>query len=59
MAKLNLSKLTHEQLELLAEDAEEFLNDLNVRLTSHSYENIIKLAIIHKFQPQVTKWLSN
>lgn len=45
-----IKKLTHEALESLAEDAEEFLNDLGVPLTSHSYENIIEQAENYGFR---------
>ena len=41
--------LSHEQLESLAEDAEEYLYDLNIELVSHSYANIISQAVRHGF----------
>jgi hypothetical protein len=40
---------SHEALETLAEEAEDFLNDRDIELTSHSYENIIKQAQQHGF----------
>ena len=40
---------THEALEELAEEAEDFLYDRDIELTSHSYENIIKQAQQHGF----------
>ena len=40
----NLDSLTHTQLEMLAEEAEDYLMKLNIPLTSHSYVNIIQLA---------------
>jgi hypothetical protein len=36
--------------ETLAEDAEDFLNDRDIELTSHSYENIIAQAQQHGFK---------
>lgn len=42
---MNFSKLSHLLLEVVAEDAEDFLSDLSVPLMSHSYENIIQQAI--------------
>jgi hypothetical protein len=43
-------KLTHEALETIAEDAEDFLHDRDIELTSHSYENIIQQAQQHGFK---------
>ena len=40
---------SHEALEELAEEAEDFLYDRDIELTSHSYENIIKQAQQHGF----------
>jgi hypothetical protein len=42
---MNLSRLSHSLLEVVAEDAEDFLNNLSVPLMSHSYENIIQQAV--------------
>ena len=50
MTEVNLNQLTHEQLEMIAEDAEDFLNDRDIELTSHSYENIIAQAQQHGFK---------
>jgi hypothetical protein len=50
MTEVNLNQLTHDQLEELAEDAEDFLNDRDIELTSHSYENIIAQAQQHGFK---------
>jgi len=41
---------SHEALEALAEEAEDFLNDRDIELTSHSYENIITQAQKHGFK---------
>lgn len=40
---------THERLENLAEDAEDYLSERNVPLYSHSYENIIAQAVRYGF----------
>ena len=40
---------SHEALETIAEEAEDFLNDRDIELTSHSYENIIAQAQQHGF----------
>jgi len=50
MTEVNLNQLTHEQLEMIAEDAEDFLNDRDIELTSHSYGNIILQAQKHGFK---------
>jgi hypothetical protein len=49
--QVNQTPLTtsHEALEELAEEAEDFLYDRDIELTSHSYENIIKQAQQHGF----------
>jgi hypothetical protein len=39
----------HIHLEYLAEEAEDYLNDLNIPLISHSYGNIIEQARKHGF----------
>lgn len=39
-----MPNLSHEQLEILAEDAADFLEDCGVELISHSYINIIRQA---------------
>ena len=49
MTEDNFNQLTNDQLEALAEEAEDFLNDRDIELTSHSYENIIKQAQQHGF----------
>jgi hypothetical protein len=41
--------ISHEALETIAEEAEDFLNDRDIELTSHSYENIIAQAQQHGF----------
>ena len=41
---------SHESLETIAEEAEDFLNDRDIELTSHSYENIIQQAQQHGFK---------
>ena len=40
---------SHEALETIAEEAEDFLYDRDIELTSHSYENIIAQAQQHGF----------
>jgi hypothetical protein len=45
-----IKQLTQEALETLAEDAEDFLNDVGVTLTSHSYEDIIEQAENYGFR---------
>ena len=50
MIEVNLSQLTHDQLEMIAEDAEDFLYDRDIELTSHSYKNIILQAQKHGFK---------
>jgi hypothetical protein len=53
MQKYSVDSLSHEQLEIVSENAEEFLYSKNVKLMSHSYENIILQAIAHGFEFQV------
>jgi hypothetical protein len=50
--QVNQTPLTtsHEALEELAEEAEDFLYDRDIELTSHSYENIIQQAQQHGFK---------
>ena len=50
MIEVNFNQLTHEALEELAEDAEDFLYDRDIELTSHSYENIIQQAQKYGFK---------
>lgn len=51
-----LNNLSHVELEILSEIAEEFLDDQNIELTSHSYRNIINQAIRYGFElPEVVK----
>ena len=47
-----IRQLAHEALESLAEDAEDFLNDAGVTVTSasHSYEDIIEQAENYVFR---------
>jgi hypothetical protein len=45
----NLEKLSHSELEFLAELAEDFLFDRDIKLTSHSYRNIITEAVENGF----------
>ena len=57
---IELSNLTHEQKELLAEDCEDFLLNLKIKLHSHSYNNIIQQALnegyqLHKFDSFLNK----
>jgi hypothetical protein len=46
----NLNSLTHSQLEMIAEDAEEFLIEREIELISHSYGSIIRQAQQHGFK---------
>ena len=46
---IDLNDLTHEALEIVSEDATEYLTERNIRLVSHSYQNIILQAIKHGF----------
>ena len=46
----HLHHLSHEELESLAEDAEDYLWDRNISLYSHSYVNIISQAVRHGFK---------
>jgi hypothetical protein len=50
MTEVNLNQLTHDQLEMIAEDAEDFLYDRDIELTSHSYGNIILQAQKYGFK---------
>jgi hypothetical protein len=50
---MNLNSLTHIQLEMLSEDAEEYLFDKGIPLTSHSYKAIIIKAQRHGFKIKV------
>lgn len=52
---MNLSLLSHSQIESLAEEAEDFLMDLNVPLISHSYVNIITQAVSLGFTSPILK----
>ena len=47
---IDLDYLSHEELESLAEDAEDYLIDRNISLYSHSYVNIINQAIRQGFK---------
>lgn len=47
---IDLDYLSHEELEILAEDAEDYLIDHNISLYSHSYANIITQAVYHGFK---------
>lgn len=44
-----LDELSHSQLEMLAEEAEDYLYDKHITLWSHSYVNIINLAVHNGF----------
>jgi hypothetical protein len=50
MIEVNLNQLTHEQQEMIAEDAEEFLIEREIELISHSYGSIIRQAQQHGFK---------
>ena len=47
---IDLSKLSHEEKEALAEDCEDFLLHRNIPLFSHSYDNIIIHALREGYQ---------
>jgi len=47
---IDLDYLTHEELETLAEDAEDYLIDHNINLISHSYVNIVSQAVYYGFE---------
>ena len=44
---IDLDYLSHEELESLAEDAEDYLIDRNINLVSHSYVNIVSQAVYY------------
>jgi len=46
----NLTNLTHEEKEALAEDCEDYLLHRNIPLHSHSYDNIINQALREGYQ---------
>jgi len=48
--RMNLDSLTHDQLEALSEDCEDYLVHRYIPLTSHSYSNIINQAIKEGYQ---------
>jgi len=48
--QIDLDNITHEEKEALAEDCEEYLNELRVPLFSHSYDNIILQAVGEGYQ---------
>jgi hypothetical protein len=43
--RMDFDSLTHDQLEALSEDCEDYLIHRYIPLTSHSYSNIINQAI--------------
>ena len=47
---IDLDYLSHEELESLAEDAEDYLIDRSINLVSHSYANIIAQAVYYGFK---------
>ena len=47
---IDLSKLSHEEKEALAEDCEDYLLHRNIPLFSHSYDNIIIHALREGYQ---------
>ncbi len=47
---IDLDYLSHEELESLAEDAEDYLIDRSINLDSHSYVNIIVQAVSYGFK---------
>lgn len=53
------STIPHLFLESIAEDAEDYLNELGVPLISHSYENIILQAVSLGFTSSLLSEFSN
>jgi len=47
---IDLDYLSHEELESLAEDAEDYLIDRSINLVSHSYVNIVSQAVYYGFK---------
>ncbi len=47
---IDLDHLSHEELESMAEDAEDYLIDRSINLVSHSYVNIISQAVSYGFK---------
>jgi len=47
---IDLTKLTHEDKEALAEDCEDYLIHRHIPLHSHSYDNIINQALKEGYQ---------
>lgn len=47
---IDLDNITHEEKEALAEDCEDFLLHRHIPLRSHSYDNIIRQAILEGYQ---------
>ncbi len=47
---IDLDYLSHEEIESLAEDAEDYLIDRSINLVSHSYVNIITQAVYYGFK---------
>jgi hypothetical protein len=47
---IDLSKLSHNQLEMLSEEAEDWMYDHGIHLNSHSYTGIITQALHHGFK---------
>ena len=59
---IEFDKLTHDELEVLADDCEDFLLHRNIPLFSHSYQNIVSQALkegykIDKFDRVIPKHL--
>lgn len=53
------STIPHHFLESIAEDAEDYLCDLDIPLISHSYENIIRQAVSLGFKSPLLSEFSN
>lgn len=47
---IDINNLTHEEKEALAEDCEDFLLHRHIPLRSHSYDNIIRQALLEGYQ---------
>lgn len=47
---IDLDTITHDDKEALAEDCEDFLLHRHIPLHSHSYDNIIRQALVEGYQ---------
>ena len=47
---IDLENISHEEKEALAEDCEDYLIHRHIPLHSHSYDNIIRQALVEGYQ---------